>query len=182
MRNLPSISLPSGRVRIILSLLLAAIALYLILRDLDYQGVWATLLQANVGLVLLALASIATNVVGKTIRWKVLMGQAGEQVPLSRALSGLLIGQMVNTLLPMRAGDVTRAYVVGGLGPGRTFTLGTIVLEKVIDMLCYTALFFCSCSACQSRTGSASRPTPLPPCPLVSSSRFSSSPSGASGS
>jgi glycosyltransferase 2 family protein len=170
MRNLPSISLPSGRVRVILSLLLAALALYLILRDLDYQAVWTTLIQADVGLVLLALASIATNVAGKTIRWKVLMGRAGQQVALSRALSGLLIGQMVNTLLPMRAGDVTRAYVVGGLGPGRAFTLGTIVLEKVIDMLCYTALFFCSCSACPSRPGSASKPTPSPPSRLASSS------------
>jgi glycosyltransferase 2 family protein len=169
MRSFPSISLPSGRVRLILGLLLAAVALYLILRDFDYREVWRTLLQADAGLVLLALASVATNVAGKTIRWKVLMGQAGSQVRFSRALSGLLIGQMVNTLLPMRAGDVTRAYVVGGLGPGRTFTLGTIVLEKVIDMLCYTTLFFCSCSACPSPTGSASRPTPSPPYRLASS-------------
>jgi hypothetical protein len=48
---------------------------------------------------------------------------------------------MLNLLLPVRAGDISRAVMVGGMGPGRVYTFGTVVLEKVIDMLCYALLF-----------------------------------------
>ena len=56
-------------------------------------------------------------------------------------LSVLLIGQTLNTILPVRIGELSRAYILGGLGPGKLFILGTIVLEKTLDMLCYVLLF-----------------------------------------
>jgi len=50
---------------------------------------------------------------------------------------------MLNTLLPARLGEVQRAYTIGGLGPGRTYTLGTVALEKILDLLAYAGLFLC---------------------------------------
>ena len=47
----------------------------------------------------------------------------------------LLAGQMLNTVFPARLGDLTRAYVLGGKGPGRSFVLGTVVLEKILDSI-----------------------------------------------
>jgi uncharacterized protein (TIRG00374 family) len=47
---------------------------------------------------------------------------------------------MLNTISPARIGDLGRAYLAGGMGPGRAFTFGTVVIEKVLDMLCFTFL------------------------------------------
>ena len=59
----------------------------------------------------------------------------------SQLLKALLVGQMLNTIYPMRIGDFSRAYVIGGIGPGRVFTMGTILLEKLLDMFSYSLLF-----------------------------------------
>jgi uncharacterized protein (TIRG00374 family) len=53
----------------------------------------------------------------------------------------LLVGQLLNTIFPARLGDLARAYVLGGMGPGRTYVLGSIVLEKMLDSLAYITLF-----------------------------------------
>ncbi len=53
----------------------------------------------------------------------------------------MLSGQLLNTVYPARVGDLSRAYVIGGKGPGRVFTLGTILLEKLLDTLAYGGLF-----------------------------------------
>jgi uncharacterized protein (TIRG00374 family) len=47
----------------------------------------------------------------------------------------------LNTVYPARVGDLSRAYVIGGKGPGRVFTLGTVLLEKLLDTLAYGGLF-----------------------------------------
>lgn len=80
------------------------------------------------------------------MRWQLLMkGRLGEgrtKVGLFYVLQVLLVGLMLNTLFPLRAGDVTRAYIMGGEGRGRGFTIGTVVLEKVLDLIMLSITFF----------------------------------------
>jgi glycosyltransferase 2 family protein len=136
-------SLASSRVvRVGAGTLLGGVFFYLALRHADYREVGATLARAKVWYVGLALVSVAINTVAKAARWKTLIGSAGQALPFSRVLGMHLVGQMLNKFLPARVGDLTRAYVVGGMGPGRTFALGTVVLEKLLDMLAYVLLFF----------------------------------------
>jgi uncharacterized protein (TIRG00374 family) len=125
---------------------LSALTLYLALRNVDLNEVWGALAQARPLYVLLALASVALNTLAKTVRWRVLLGEPGRSVPLMRLLMALLSGQMLNTLYPARIGDLSRAYVIGGEQNhhgrlGRTFTLGTVLLEKLLDLLVYVLLF-----------------------------------------
>jgi uncharacterized protein (TIRG00374 family) len=53
----------------------------------------------------------------------------------------ILASQALNTLYPARVGDLSRVYVGGEKAPGRVFVLGTVVLEKLFDMLSYLVLF-----------------------------------------
>lgn len=119
----------------------SGVALFLALQDVSVAGVYTALSQADIGLVGLALVSVAVNTLAKAIRWQVLLGPAGKRIGLGRCLAALLIGQMLNTLLPARVGELTRAYQIGSLGPGRTFTLATVMVEKILDMLSYAFLF-----------------------------------------
>jgi hypothetical protein len=85
--------------------------------------------------------SVAVNNVGKAIRWKVLMGPESGNVSFTRSFMIILAAQALNTIYPARVGDLSRIYVVGGMGLGRAFVLGTVVLEKLFDMLSYAFLF-----------------------------------------
>lgn len=69
------------------------------------------------------------------------MGKRGREVQISKTFSALLVGQMLNTIYPARFGDLSRAYTIGGIGPGRVFILGTVLIEKILDMLSYAFLF-----------------------------------------
>ena len=124
----------------LIGLFLSLLTLYLALREIDLSAAGRALLSADRAWIGLALLSVAINTLGKAVRWKELLGEAGERVGLGSCLSALLVGQMLNTLAPVRLGDLSRAYLLGGLGPGRSFTLGGVFLEKLIDLFAYSLL------------------------------------------
>jgi len=132
---------PGPFLRNVLGILLSGLLLYLALRDVPLGQVWPALKAADPGFVALALLSVALNVAAKAVRWLVLVGPAGREIGFGRVLMVLLAGQTINWFLPGRVGDLSRAYLVGGMGAGRSYTLGTVALEKVIDMLSYVLLF-----------------------------------------
>ncbi len=124
-----------------ISILISLGAVYLAIRGVDFLQVIDSLKTAHWEYVLLALAVLCINLLAKTFRWKVLVGENGQQIPNLKYLMVMLSGQMLNSLFPARLGDFARAYSLGGMGPGRTFVLGTIVLEKMFDSLAYIVLF-----------------------------------------
>jgi uncharacterized protein (TIRG00374 family) len=117
------------------------VSLYLALRNISLQEVGESLKQANYWYVGLALISVGINTLAKTSRWMILMKPRRQHLNYFKVLKSLLIGQALNNLYPGRVGDLSRVYVVGGLGAGRTFVLGTIGIEKVIEMFSYAVLF-----------------------------------------
>lgn len=126
---------------IIIGAAISLLALYFALVGVDYGSVWASLMAADGFLVALALLSVLLNNWAKAVRWKLLMGERGAQVALLQALRLHLVGQMLNHLLPVRAGDLSRIYMAGELGIAKSFILGTVAIEKVIDMVCYVIIF-----------------------------------------
>ncbi len=121
---------------------ISVVLLYLAFRTTTFGAVWAVLRQANLWWVGAALLSVGVNNLFKVLRWQVLLGPPGSRVPFLDLLMSNLSGQMLNTLAPVRLGDLSRAYVIGGgAGPGRAYALGTVALEKVVDMIWFALLF-----------------------------------------
>jgi len=55
--------------------------------------------------------------------------------------SGVMIGVMVNNLVPAKIGELSRAFILGKKEKtGISLTFGTIIVERIFDFL---ALFFC---------------------------------------
>ena len=137
--NIPARSANPRRrlLQIALGLVVSILTLYLALRDVDLAQVSQALLAAHPGWVGLALLSVAVNILAKAYRWKLLLpGQ-----PFGRLLLALLAGAMLNYYLPARLGDFSRAYAAGEPGTGRAQALGTVLLEKVFDLVAYALLF-----------------------------------------
>lgn len=124
-------------------LVIIGLSLYLAMHGVELKDIIGSFSAADGRFIGLALVSVALNTLGKAVRWKVLFGPAGQKIPLSKVLSVLLAGQMLNTLYPIRVGDFSRVYVMGGMGPGRVFTMGTVIIEKFLDMIAYFFLFLC---------------------------------------
>lgn len=107
----------------------------LLLRQVDGAHVVEALRQADVGLLVLGLPCYLVGVWFRTVRWRQLMA------PLTPAGSRALfryvaIGYMANNTLPMRVGEVIRAYLAGRRFQIPTVPiLSTIALERVSDGL-----------------------------------------------
>ncbi len=139
----PELSAPtrSRWLRLAVSLLISILAIYLTTRDLDFSEVWQVLQQIRLPLVLAALGSVALNLGCKAIRWAIVV-RSGRPNIAARATTGpYLIGQMLNALIPGRVGDMSRIWMVGTMGAGRTYTLGTVILEKSTDLVAFGILF-----------------------------------------
>lgn len=129
--------------RAAVGLAVTGLLLYLTLREVDLAEIGTALRDASPGPLWIALLSVAMTVLAKSIRWQVMLSTPGKSPPLSRIMMTILVGQALNLFLPARAGDLTRAVAVGKSGSGTGFALGTIVLEKVLDLACYGFLFIC---------------------------------------
>lgn len=129
-------------VRWLIGLALAVLAVGILLDGLEWDAIGAALKDADYRLVALGVAAVLVTVVSRALRWQALLN--GRRVGLGTAVMAILVGQVVNTGLPlMRSGDFARAaWVSRKEMVGVTQSLGAIVLEKVWDLLalCVTGL------------------------------------------
>lgn len=139
------------RPQTLLPFVVALAALYLIYRrgfDLDLREVWARMRGANAGLFALAGAVYYTSFVFRSLRWRTLLANVGYSRAAGRAipsLAGLLeiiyLSWFVNCVTIARLGDAYRGYMLKkASGVSFTVTLGTILAERLIDLLALAAL------------------------------------------
>ena len=116
-------------------LALAALALWVLLRGLEWDAIVGALTTADYRWVGLGVAAVLATLVTRTLRWQALLN--GQRVSFGSAATAILVGQVVNTGLPlMRSGDFARAaWTSQREAVGVTQALGAIVLEKVWDLL-----------------------------------------------
>lgn len=145
------------RARFVLGSLLAVGLIVLGGHDLDLRDAALTLQRADAKWVLAATLTTTLHMVAKAARWRKLLAGNADRLSLLDLIRVLLIGQMLNTLIPLRIGDVARVFLLGSRGVSRAYTAGTIAMEKGVDLLSYGALFFCSCSGCPCPSGSRRR-------------------------
>lgn len=131
----------SPLVRVVAGLVISVLALTIMFRTVDLAQVWSSLSDINYLWASLVIVCVLFNQVAKTLRWRGLIGPPGDQIPNTILFKALMSGQLLNLIFPARIGDLTRAYKIGGLGPGRAYVLGTVVIEKILDFLIYLSLF-----------------------------------------
>lgn len=69
----------------------------------------------------------------RALRWQVLL-LPFQRVPVARLFTIITIGYMANSLLPARAGELLRAYLLGQrTGIGKATLLAGIALERLLD-------------------------------------------------
>ncbi|MGE0042819.1 MAG: lysylphosphatidylglycerol synthase transmembrane domain-containing protein [Vicinamibacterales bacterium] len=119
---------------------LAVGLLVLFLRNADLARVGAAMRTARWDLLALTLAVTALTFVIRAERWQYLLSPLGP-TRFSVAFRTTMIGFAASALLPARAGEVLRPYLLAkreGLDPSAAFA--TVVVERILDLAAVLAL------------------------------------------
>lgn len=121
--------------RLALGMMLSLLGLALTFRNVRFPGLLAALAGADYALVAIALVVNLLAFGATAMRWQLLF-YPHKAPRFSQFFSSLMVAQLANTTLPAHLGIVVRAYWIGRVGEtSKTFALGTIVLEKVVEVI-----------------------------------------------
>ncbi len=123
------------RHRLIIGLVVSLLFLYLAMREIDWQELGLVFQQANYLYLLPALpVLLAINVV-RAYRWRLLI-DTEVRLPLVRIFHIVNIGYFFNNVLPAKAGELVRGYLVGRMIPGGIGqAVSTLLIERLLDVL-----------------------------------------------
>ncbi len=127
------------RTVVVFGLAVALVAWFL--RNADLSSVAAELRRGRPGLLVLALGTTLTTYVTRSLRWQYLLRGIGP-THFVTAFRTTVIGFAASFLLPARAGELVRPYLLARQeGLPFTATFATVVLERVLDMVTVLILF-----------------------------------------
>lgn len=118
-----------------LKLLVTAVALYIVLREVDIQEIWTTVISANVWWVFAGFMLFNLSMIVRAWRWWVLLRGLGTPPKLSRLIELYFVGNFFNMALPSGfGGDVVRVVEVARDVPTDVAT-GTVILDRITGLV-----------------------------------------------
>ena len=119
---------------------ISLVAIWLVLRSVDVGQTIEILRAADLGWIVLVAVFVVVDLLTRALRWQRLVAPIG-QVGYLPILAYLLIGYLANNVLPARLGELVRSHYLGDReGLSRTTTLGTVVVERVVDFVVVVAI------------------------------------------
>ena len=114
--------------------------LYLAFRGTDFGRLLESMKSAHFGWLALHFVILMASHMARAWRWRYLLEPLKPRIPLRNLFSGVMVGYMMNNVLP-RAGELARPYTIGKLeGISKTSAFGTIVVERIIDTMSFVTL------------------------------------------
>lgn len=130
----------SSLIRAAIGAAISLVAIWLVLRSVDIGRAIDELRTAQMDWVGLMAALIVTDLAVRALRWQRLVAPIGK-VRYPAMLEYLLVGYLANNVLPARIGELVRSHYLGDReGLSRTTTLGTVVVERVVDFVVVVAI------------------------------------------
>ncbi len=113
-----------------------------------------SLLHANYIVILpICVMAIASHI-SRAMRWKLMIEPMGYEPRLSNTFYSVMCGYFANTFIP-RAGEILRCTLLGRYEKiPINKLLGTIVTERIFDILCFIAIFIFTILIQMTRVGS----------------------------
>ena len=108
----------------------------------DMAQMWRAVLHVDAVLLILSMPIIFANMFLRSFRWRLLLGSR-DATKFSSVFSALMIGYLANNILPVRAGDLVRVYVLSNDEQSMSWSriLATVFLERVLDMAAVVLVF-----------------------------------------
>ena len=125
--------LTGGRLRSWAGYLLGAACLAWVLHGVDYRELLAAMGNLDWGWVAAAVFCDILSYVNQGLRWQLLLRPTG-RASLFEATSAIYMGLFANEVLPLRFGELVRAYWMGRrLGAGLVAMFPSLAVERLFD-------------------------------------------------
>src|SRR5262249_52042415 len=131
---------PAVKLRTALVSLVTVGLLWWFLRHANLSDVWAEVQAADPGRMFLGAVMVAATYWARAVRWQKLLEPLGP-TRFRSTFRATIIGFAALGVLPARAGDVLRPYLLARQeGLSVTATIATIVMERILDLVAVLAL------------------------------------------
>jgi hypothetical protein len=125
--------LTTGLARSGIGVAISLVCIYVVLRGVDLGQTASIVAGARLPWLGLAVAAGIADLFFRALRWQWLIAPI-RPVPLRRLSGYMLVGYLANNVLPARLGELVRSHYLGDReGISRSATLGTVVVERVVD-------------------------------------------------
>jgi uncharacterized protein (TIRG00374 family) len=112
--------------------LISAIALYVVIRLVNFQDLKKAFTTASWQFVIIVVLILFTSMLVRGKAWQTILGN---KVTWKQAFFGISEGYLLNNVLPFRAGEIGRSIFIGQSSKLGTFhVLSTIVIERAFDV------------------------------------------------
>ena len=116
-------------------ILLMILFLYLAFSKVDFQKVFKILSKLSIGWFVIFIIAFSLSHFLRALRWKVMLNSTKPNTSLLNLFGATMIGYGLNSVIP-RLGELYRGFFAGKWeNISRSVVLGTIVVERVIDIL-----------------------------------------------
>jgi uncharacterized protein (TIRG00374 family) len=121
--------------KLILSSLVSLCFIVLFVWNIDYRSFASEIGRADRSLILLGLAAYGLSFWFRSFRWRLILLPEG-RFRIGELFSGIVIGFMANNVLPVRMGEVVRAYDFGRTHRmSKSLCFATVVVDRMMDGL-----------------------------------------------
>ena len=135
--------MPRRWIKPVVGLAVTALFVWLLLGKLDFAELAAVFASLSAPHLLLALVSLAAGYAVRIVRWWWMLRALEPSLPLSACVWPFLTSVAVNNTVPFRAGDALRVFGFRRqLRSPPMRVLGTLVLERLLDLLALLGFFF----------------------------------------
>ena len=125
-------------VGIAITIILAVVFLYIAFKDVDFSKTLKSMQNISIGWFLLFIFFFYLSHFLRAVRWQVMIRSVKEKTSIIYLFAAVMIGYGVNVPVP-RLGEIYRGLFLGKWeGISRTSMLGSIILERFIDILSFT--------------------------------------------
>ncbi len=113
---------------------ISAVFLYFAFRGQDLGEIRDSLRSVELWWLVPALLMYFAGVWLRAVRWSILLRPLTREVTSKALFPTVVVGYMANNVLPLRAGEIVRSYLVGQqYGVRKTAVLATIAVERIFD-------------------------------------------------
>ncbi len=111
---------------------------------IDFKEVFKVVALFNVRYVFFLICIIVISMLLRTARWRIIINQ-GNAFKFSDIFKGLILGYFSNSILPAKIGEFVRIIYLSRIyNSSKSFLLGTIIVERIFDLMIVFLFLFIS--------------------------------------